>query len=186
MAGQLKMPAGVLDREAALAAREPPRSFAAFALTPLVPPEGAKPLNIVHFAIACKACGHDAFRLGAHLVSRPPDDQPVHERALRPPHRLKCANCAAVEMLFDPRTDGHDGILGLAGEAPSAGEEAFLAVAMKTYVAATYNIQLSELQEIAAEVGNGVKPSDLFDWINIIQSEPDADSYFLELDYECA
>jgi hypothetical protein len=67
------------------------------------------------------------------------------------------------------------------------GGEVFSPQAAKTFVVATYNIALSELQEIAAGATGSVKPSDLFDWINIIQTDPDDPaSAWREVDYECA
>ena len=183
---QLDILPGVLDLEAAEAARDPPRSFSAFAVTPLAPPEGDDRLIMVHFAIACKTCGHDAFYVGAHPLVAPADGGALDETNLRPPHRLKCANCGATGMLFDPNTDGYNGILCGGSDQPSGQVgEIFTPTAMNTYVAPTYNVYLPELTELAAQAGGGVKPSDLFDWINIIQAAPGADAYALELDYEC-
>ncbi len=184
---QLKTPAGVLDLEAALAATDPPRSFSAFALTPLEPPPGDDRLEIVHFAVACKSCGGDAFHIGAHPIVAPADGGAMDRANLRPPHRLRCARCGATGMLFDPDKDGYNGVLCGGSDQPSGtGGEIFTPTPMKTYVAPTYNVYLPELQELAAQAGGGVKPSDLFDWINIIQADPPGDTYALELDYECA
>jgi hypothetical protein len=183
---QLGMMAGELYPEPALALTEPPRSFSAFALTPMVPPPGAERLQWAHFAISCKACGHNAFHLGAHPVVPPAAGGSLEYTNLRPPHRLRCGRCEATEMLFDPKTDGYSGVL--TGSSDAAGGdpvEIFTPTAMPTFVVATYNIQLQELKELAALAGDEVKPTDLFDWINIIQAAPPGDEYYLELDYSC-
>jgi hypothetical protein len=184
---KLKMLPGVLVPIATLAANDPPRSLAAFALTPLQPPPGPHGLGMVHFAIACKTCGRDAFHVGAFPVVSLADGGTLDHTNLRPPHRLKCAGCGATHMLFDPEKDGYNGVLaGGSDQSSGAGEEIFTPDALKTYVAPTYNIELWELKELADQAGGGVKPSDLFDWINIIQAEPPGETYNLELDYECA
>lgn len=182
----MKLAPSTLGREAAVAAHDPPKSFLAFSLTPVIPPEGPEVRPLVYFAIACKGCGHDAFHLGAFPSAAPQDWSAVDEPVLRPPHRLKCGRCGATSTIFNPLTDGYNGVLcGVSDLARGGPDEAFAPVPLKTYVAATYNIALWELEDLSAEANGDVKPTDLFDWINIIQSTPDKD-FHLELDYSCA
>jgi hypothetical protein len=99
---------------------------------------------------------------------------------------LQCERCGAVGTIFDARTDGYDGILcgGCPHESGETGER-FTDIVCKITVGATYNIDLEELQELAAGAGADVKATDLFDWINIIAT-PLEGGESLELDYECA
>ncbi len=182
---------GKLLPAAELAASEPPKSFSAFALTPQTPAAqpGMDYLPWVTFSVGCKSCGGDDFRLGSH-VEVVPDPSPYPHKApgqkvLRAPHRLKCERCEATDTIFDARTDGYDGILNGGGPYQSGeGSERFTDIVCKIVVGATYNIDLEELQDIAASAGSQVKATDLFDWINIIANAPDGEP--LELDYECA
>ena len=183
--------AGKLRAAAEEAAGQPPKSFSAFALAalPPKPQPGMALLPWVDFAVSCKSCGCDDLRVGS-FVENVPDPSPYPhaapgEQILRPPHRLKCERCGAVATIFDARTDGYDGVLN-GGCTYASGEsgEQFSDVVCKVVVAATYNIDLTELQELAAKAGPAVKATDLFDWINIIASAPGGEP--LELDYECA
>ena len=141
------------------------------------------------FAVGCKSCGGDDFRLGSY-VEVVPDPSPYPQKApgqkmLRPPHRLKCEGCGAVGTIFDARTDGYDGILNGGGPYPSGtGDERFTDVVCKIVVGATYNIELEELQDLAASAEPPVKATDLFDWINIIATTDEGGR--MELDYQCA
>jgi hypothetical protein len=180
------MAPGTPRPEVELAAQEPARSLSAFALEYQPPPSGPKYLEIAYFAVSCRSCGNDAFHLGAHPTSPPTSWANADRAILLPPHRLKCARCGATEMLFNPKTDGYNAILcGVSDLRPGGPEEMFSPTPLKTYVTSSYNIDLDELQELADQAGNGVRPPDLFDWINIIQSTPEED-YHLELDYGCA
>ena len=173
-----------------LAASDPPTSFSSFALAPK-PPEaqpGMDWLPWVFFDVSCRACGSPDLRLGSFVeavtdASASPHAKPG-EKLLRPPHRLKCEPCGATGTIFDARTDGYDGILNDGGPYKSgATGERFSDVVCKIVVGATYNIDLTELEELAAKAGAGVKATDLFDWINIIATTDDGGR--LELDYEC-
>jgi hypothetical protein len=171
---------GALSQAAVLAAHGPPRSFAAFSLTPVTPPPGPRILPIVYFEVRCRSCGQDQFHVGSFPATElGADSWPL------PPHSLKCAACGAAGPVFDPRKDGYDGILcgGCPCEVGESGE-AFTPGAFKMHVAATYNIPLDELRELAEEAGGGVKPADLFDWINII-GEAVGEGENFEYDYEC-
>ncbi len=182
---------GKLEPAAELAAANPPKSFSAFALKPL-PPQAQPDMPLlpwVNFAVSCKSCGSDDFRLGS-FVAVAPDPSPYPrvapgQKLLRPPHRLKCERCGATDTIFDARTDGYDGILCGGGpyESGETGER-FTDVVCKIEAQATYNIDLDELNELAAQAGPAVKATDLFDWINIIATAPDGEK--LEVDYECA
>src|SRR5271163_3581437 len=108
-----------------LAASDPPRSFSSFALASLTPEAqaGMDYLPWVSFAVSCKACGGDDFRLGSRVdvVPEPsphPQAMPDH-KTLGPPHRLKCERCGATETIFDASTDGYDGILNGGCACPS-------------------------------------------------------------------
>lgn len=182
---------GKLLPAAELAAKEPPKSFSSFTLTPETPvaQKGMDYLPWITFQVSCKACGGDDFQLGSYVEIVPDPSPNAHEtpgqKLLRPPHRLKCEQCGATETIFDARTDGYDGILNGGGPYKSGeGGEQFSDVVCKMVVAATYNIDLDELEELAASAGEGVKATDLFDWVNIIAT--DAGGEELELDYECA
>jgi|HubBroStandDraft_2_1064218.scaffolds.fasta_scaffold112296_2 hypothetical protein len=180
---------GLLYEAPELAASDPPRSFSAFALTPLPPvaQQGMKYLPWISFAVRCKACGGDDFRLGSRIEADPELSRqaPSNPTLLRPPHRLKCESCGAIETVFDPQTDGYDGVLsGGAGRQAVQGEERFTKAVCKIELGATYNIDLEELKSLAAAAGPPVKATDLFDWINIIATAPDGEP--LEVDYECA
>jgi hypothetical protein len=180
-----------LREAAALAAGQPPKSFSSFALAalPPKPQPGMALLPWVDFSVSCKACGCDDFRVGSFVENVPdPSSYPnaaPGEQILQPPHRLKCERCGAVGTIFDARTDGYDGILN-GGCSYASGEsgEQFSDLVCKVVVVATYNIDLTELQELATQAGSAVKATDLFDWINIIATAPDGER--LELDYECA
>jgi hypothetical protein len=90
-----------------------------------------------------------------------------------------------VGTIFDARTDGYDGILNGGGPYESEkGEHRFTDVICKVVLSPTYNIEVEELQELAAGAGPHVKATDLFDWINIIATLPDGEPF--EVDYECA
>jgi hypothetical protein len=180
------MSPGTPRPEVDLAAREPARSISAFTLQYQPPPPGPRYLEIAYFLVGCRSCGHDEFHLGAYPTSPPTSWAAPDKPILLPPHRLRCARCGSTNMLFDPKTDGYNGVIcNLSAVAPGGPEEMFSPTPLKTHVTSSYNIDLPELQQLAAEAGNGVKATDLFDWINIIQSAPEQD-YYLELDYECA
>jgi hypothetical protein len=182
--------AGTPSTEAALATREPPASFSAFKLEPIVPEPGPDHVNNAFFAVRCKTCGEDDFHFGS-FPAVAPDPSPqygVEPGGIwrRPPHRLRCAHCGATGSIFDTRTDGYDGILNGGGPYDSGSTgEVFGDAPAKVEVFATYNILLDELKELAAAAGQGVKPTDLFDWFNIVVTPNDGSKPF-ELDYECA
>jgi hypothetical protein len=189
MALPFAIEAGTLCQAAALAAEEPPRPFAAFGLTKVDPPPGPRIESIVYLAVRCRSCGEDEFHVGSFATVAPdPSPNPnvaPGETLMCPPFRLRCASCGAENALFDPRTDGYDGVL-CGGSAHLQGEsEIFTDGTFKIHVAPTFGIGMPELQELAARAGGGVKPTDLFDWINIIGT-PAGDDKFFEYDYECA
>jgi len=185
----ITFPHGTLSDAAQLAADAPPRSFASFAVRPLKPPPGQDILPIVYFAVRCASCDNDAFHIGSYpMAAAGPSvgsDVPPEEAPPCPPHRLRCAGCGGVGSIFDPATDGYDGIL-CGGRSYQKGErEVFTGGAFNLHVTAVYNIGLPELQDLAAQAGGGVKPSDLFDWFNIFGT-PVGDDEFFQADYECA
>jgi len=182
--------AGTWTAEAKRAAGDPPASLSAFALTAIAPDNGPEPLSSASFGIGCKSCGRDEFEVASFPVVAP-DPSPYYGLApgdifLRPPHRLRCSHCGNAGTIFDARTDGYDGILGggCAYESGSEGED-FAAGPFKVIVSATYNVEGSELDELAASAGGGAKATDLFDWLTIIAT-PVGGGSPLELSYECA
>lgn len=180
---------GTPSPEAALAAREPPASFSAFDLHPIEPEPGPDALINAFYSVSCKTCGRDDFHFGSFPTTAT-DPSPHHDvepggAVLRPPHRLRCAHCGSTAPIFDARTDGYDGILSGGGPYQSGVTgEVFGGAPCKVEIYATYNIGLGELQELAAAAGSGVKPTDLFDWFNILLTPTDGGEPF-ELDYEC-
>jgi len=118
-----------------------------------------------------------------------PDPSPYYEVApgqvlLRPPHQAKCINCGAGGQVFDPRTDGYDAVLNQcsAYECGDDGED-FATTAFRVTVSITFNVDLSELREYAAEAD--VEVVDLFDWITV-QGESENPEIRFEQGYECA
>jgi hypothetical protein len=174
---------------AARALVDPPRSLSGFSLEALPAPDpGYNPW--AHFAVRCKACGDDAFHVGAYPTTAwdpsPHADVAPGETLLRPPHRLRCADCGDVSTIFDARTDGYDGVLngGCRYESGESGE-VFSEGRYRVAADPTYNIELEELEQIATQVGGGVKATDLFDWINIHAESLDGGEA-IDFGYECA
>lgn len=164
------------------AVRQPPSCIAGFAYA------GEAVSFAAEFTLRCKACQHDVFRILA-FPTIVPDPSPYYDLSpgdilQRPPHRLRCTSCSAEAPLFDVRVNGYDGALGH-GTAYESGEEGEAAIPGEhtVVVAFLYNIELDELQEIAA--GANLQPSDLFDAINIIGT-PAGNGEAVHLDYECA
>jgi hypothetical protein len=181
---------GVLTREAAFATDHPPQSLSAFRLTALDPPALETPINWAAFALRCAACDGQHFQVGSFPIFAP-DPSPFYEvlpgqRVDRPPHRLKCAGCGAIETVLDVRKHGYDGRLngGAAYESGVVGEE-FTDSLFRIIVTPHYNISLEELTELAPQAGPGMTASDLFDWFNIIGKPVGAAAEF-EWSYECA
>jgi hypothetical protein len=168
--------------EALEAVRQPPSCISGFDYT-------SEAISIAaEFALRCKNCQHNVFRILAFPM-RVPDPSPYYdlspgEMLHRPPHRLRCTSCGAEAPLFDIRKDGYDGVFGNAtgyesgeeGEAPIPGEH-------NVVVAFLYNIELTELRQLAAEAN--VNPSDLFDSFNVVGT-PASSREPVHLDYECA
>ena len=89
-------------------------------------------------------------------------------------------------MIFDAHTDGYDGVLngGCAYESGSDGEE-FSPGSYEVTVCVTYNIDASELDELASSAGAEVKATDLFDSLSITATSVSGGPH-LEFHYECA
>jgi hypothetical protein len=140
------------------------------------------------YSVACKNCGAFKFRISCYpatgaqrLLSR---WLLIPNASLRPPHRLRCMACGVSGTLFDARKDGYDGILngGCAYESGSRGE-VWLSKPSRISVYLTYNIDLAERKQLAAEAS--VLPSDLFDGYTIRCELLNGGKSF-ELEYECA
>ena len=176
--------------EAARAADDPPKSLAAFSVTPIKPDDGPTPLPWVSFNVGCKSCGHQEFEIASFPIIAP-DPSPYYgvasgDTLLRPPHRMKCSCCGSVGTIFDARTDGYDGILngGCPYESGADGED-FTLRPFKVIVAVTYNIEISELEELASSAQAEIKATDLFDNLSITATCPSGGQP-LEFIYECA
>lgn len=181
---------GKWTAEAARAANDPPSSLSAFVVTPIVPNEGPEPLLWVSFSVACKSCGDGKFEVSSFPVIAP-DPSPFHgvapgDALLRPPHRLRCARCGSTGTIFDARTDGYDGVLngGCAYESGIDGE-AFAAGPFEVIVTLSYNVEASELEELARSEGGEKKATDLFDGLSITATSVSGEPAF-EFPYECA
>jgi hypothetical protein len=86
--------------------------------------------------------------------------------------------------LFDVRTQGYDGVLNGGGAYESGTEgKAFIPGRFHVVVGFIYNIDLTELEQLASEAR--VSAPDLFDWISIVGTATDG-SANVELGYECA
>jgi hypothetical protein len=149
---------------------------------------GADDVATTHYAVACKNCGASEFRISCYpatiaqrLLGR---WLSIPNASLRPPHRLRCTACGISGDLFNAREDGYDGVLngGCAYESGSRGE-VWLSRPSRISVYLTYNINLDERKQLAAEAG--VLPSDLFDNVSIRCAPLNGGKAF-ELDYECA
>jgi hypothetical protein len=182
--GGLTIEPGVLVEAAALAADAPPKAFSSFDLTPLRPADGPRMVPWIFFSVRCKSCGLGDFHVGGYPSNVPNDA--AGDKPLLPPHRLKCANCAATSAIFDPRTDGYDGILcGGTGHPCGENGETFTSGAFTVHAGATYNIDLAELQDLASQAKVDVGAQDLFDWVNIV-GDPVGKGEPFEYSYECA
>jgi hypothetical protein len=143
----------------------------------------------VDYAVSCKACGNDSFHVGWFPLATP-DPSPYFEVLPgeiieRPPHRLRCAGCNTVETIFDARADGYDGLLnGGCGYESGEVDETFTPAPHRVVVSPVYNIELSELEALAHEIGK-IKPTDLFDAV-AIAATPVGGGPTIELGYECA
>jgi hypothetical protein len=171
--------------EAAAAIASPPSCITGFRYSAL--PAGKLDLA-AEFELACKTCGQAVFQILAYplLVPEPSPYFGLEpgETLNRPPHRLRCTSCGTEAPLFDARTQGYDGVLnggcacesGGTGETPIPGE-------FKIVAAFLYNIEMAELEELAAEAN--VKPSDLFDAFGFTGS-PANGGQEVDFNYECA
>lgn len=102
----------------------------------------------------------------------------------RPPHDLACTACGARSGVFDAKSQGYDGALnGGCSYESGSGAAAFVTGAFTVVVTLTYNIALSELEEIGAE--EEVEPADLFDGFQLQGLSSDGGQPF-EIVYECA
>ncbi len=148
---------------------------------------GADKPAIVRYSVSCANCGADQFRISGFTTPRPTGFLSFLTRQARvvgPPHDLKCLGCAKDARIFDARTDGYDGILN-GGSAYVSGEDAKVLLDQRVNVAVTltYNLNLDELTQLAADAG--VQPCDLFDWITI-ECEPMDGARSFDFSYECA
>ncbi|HZZ89493.1 MAG TPA: hypothetical protein VFE13_14275 [Caulobacteraceae bacterium] len=156
-----------------MATNSPPTSFSRFKLAAVDPPPAKEPVRYAAFALNCASCNGGQFHVGSFPVIAP-DPSPYYKVAPgqtidRPPHRLRCAGCGATEVIFDTRSDGYDGKLNGGGryESGEAGET-FTDAPYEVIAYAVYNIGLEELEELAPRAGPDAKPSDLFDWFNLL------------------
>jgi len=172
---------------AAYAEQHPPSCLSGFGHVPVPLAPGG--LNIaIDFKLRCQDCSSDIFQISAFpLVA--PDPSPYSgvrpgQTLYRPPHTLKCVSCNLERPLFDVRTQGYDGVL-IGGGAYESGTEgkAFIPGRFHVVVSFIYNIDLTELEELAGEARVGA--SDLFDWISIVGTGIDGGQN-VELGYECA
>jgi hypothetical protein len=171
---------------AARAAASHPVCLSGFELSVLPPTEAAA--YFVEYQLSCKSCGGEVFRISAHPKIAP-DPSPYYlippgATFQRPPHSLECTRCSARSIVFDARKHGYDGVLngGCTYESGDDGE-AFVPGEFKVVVTLTYNAELPELQELAAEAK--VQSADLFDWFAIKGVRLDGGEPF-KIDYECA
>jgi hypothetical protein len=142
----------------------------------------------IDFKLRCQECTGDIFQISAFpLVA--PDPSPYSgvqpgQTLYRPPHTLKCVSCNVERPLFDVRTQGYDGVLNGGGAYESGTEDkAFMPGRFHVVVDFIYNIDLTELEELASEAKVGA--SDLFDGISIVGTATDGGQN-VELSYECA
>jgi hypothetical protein len=181
---------GTWTAEAKRAASDPAASLSAFALTAIVPDAGPEHLSWVNFGVRCKSCGRDEFAV-SYFPLVVPDPSPFYGLApgdifRRPPHRLRCSHCGSAEAIFDARTDGYDAIIcGDSSYQSGVEGEEFDTGPFKVVVTAAYNIEASELDEVAASAAREIKAADLFDWLTITAT-PTRGGSPLEFSYECA
>jgi hypothetical protein len=150
------------------------------------------PTNAVTFDVTCGKCRSDQFQILGYpkIVPNPSPYFSLSpgEVFFRPPHRLRCVACRAESPLFDARTQGYDAVLNAACSYESGGDESTDQESaapdqFRVSVIVFYNVELSELSELADKAK--VKASDLFDWI-MIKGSRVADDQIFELSYECA
>lgn len=155
--------------------------------------EGSRDLTPISasFRLACKKCKSTQFSLGCYpkLVKASDDYAGLKEGDVfeRNPHHASCKQCGDRQLLFDSNKHGYDGALGNGGsyergrgkEQPIICKEASYGIVVRFI----FNVELSELHEIASE--DGLQPQDLFDGISIEAMSANG-SILKSLDYECA
>ena len=172
----------------ALALSDPPTCVANFAVTPLPRVEDD---IVARFSLACAACRSSELRIFCFPITA--TDATTYagvgagEVVERNPHHVACLDCGKRELLFDATMHGYDGALGHGSSyQQGTGAEEMVYCREESYsveVEFLYNVELSELQEIAAETN--LKPQDLFDSLCIYAMSP-AGIAVASLDYECA
>ena len=171
-----------------LALRDPPTCVAKFVVAAL---PGLEDDIVARFSLACQACNSSELRLFCYPVtardSKTYAGVGAGEVVERNPHHVACLDCGKRELLFDATVHGYDGALGHGSSyEQGAGEERMINCSAERYsieVEFLYNVELSELQEIAAETK--LKPQDLFDALCIYAMSP-AGIEVASLDYESA
>ena len=173
---------------AALALRDPPTCVAKFTVAAI---PGDEDDIVARFSLACQACNSSELRIFCFPITA--SDSKTYagvdagEVIERNPHHVACFDCGKRELLFDATMHGYDGALGHGSSyEQGTGEEKMINCSAERYsikVEFLYNVDLSELQEIAAKTK--LKPQDLFDAVCINAMSP-AGILVASLDYECA
>lgn len=162
------------DSMPSVAAMHPPRSLSGFALAAEFLEDPVLASIFVVFRLACKDCGGGRFRLFSFSEA----DE------LLPPHSAECVACGRRAQIFDPRTDGYDGVLnGGCAYRSGNGNPVAGPGELTLKIGVGYNIDPVELAELGTQYD--VHPSDLFDAINICAYAADGTDEF-DLIYECA
>ena len=100
-----------------------------------------------------------------------------------------CQSCGGEALPFDSREHGYDGELGYNKHLTGAMSRTALSwsdgkrkCADRLIVRFSYDVDMSELQEIADE--SGVNLVDLFDWVQVVEDDPRNSDVIW--DFECA
>jgi len=138
----------------------------------------------VEHLLICNACiAGDMFS----IVSFPtvaPDPSPYPgvapgETAHLPPWSVRCIECGAETIIFDPRTAGYGRVLnGASGDARGDDEPTEETGAASVFLSLIYRSALDELTDPAAKAN--VPPADLFDAVHLRGASPHGETIFEE------
>jgi hypothetical protein len=174
---------------AAFATTNPPTCISAFSLTPV---ERLGDIDIcVRFALSCKICSSSNLRILCFPIVVTEAGKyayiDVGQTIERNPHHVICVNCGVRHLVFDAARHGYDGELGngTSYEQGTGEERAILCEEgdYKVDVVFTYNVELSELREIAEK--ENLQAQNLFDWFHIIAVSSSGEE-LKDINYECA
>ena len=143
----------------------------------------------VTYLLTCSECtGGDMFSVSFYPKVAP--DPPPYagvapgDTVKFAPFGSRCVQCGSSRIIFDPRTDGYDGVLKAGcGDVGAETDPTDETAAATLYVALGYRVPVGDLRSLASE--QKVAPADLFAAIFVRGVAPSGSAIFEE-QYDCS